>query len=187
MNKLKKMTLALSILFLTACGTETDTINPNLGFDMWDYMTTTRSYEVEYDVYENGQKTDYYVETHRQFGETYERKSDNGLTRIIISSNNRLLKSDPNGDNTSITRFTHLKDKDIFQSPKIQRCSLEKFYEKYQSRGVQFYNIIQVNCKYKSGFYQEFYYGYNEGIVHIYEENNGKTTEYLKVGEEEIN
>jgi len=186
MNKLKKITLTLTILFFTACGTETDNINPDLGFDMWDYMTTTRNYEVEYDVYENGQKTDYYVETHRQFGETYERESENGLTRIILNSN-KLLKSDPNGENTSITRFTHLKDDDIFQSPKIQHCSLEKFYDNYQSRGTQFYNIIQVNCRYKSGFYQEFYYGYNEGIVHIYENDNGTITEYLKVKEKEIN
>jgi len=186
MNKLKKITLGLSILFFTACGTETDTINPDLGFDMWDYMTTTRNYKVEYDVYENGHKTDYYVEEHRQFGETYERKSSSGLTRIIISSNNKLLKSDPQGINTTITRYTHVGDENVFQSPDIKQCKLEKFYSTYTNRSFKFYNVIQVNCHYKSGFYQEFYYGYNEGIVHIYEEDHGEVTEYLKVDEREI-
>lgn len=185
MNRLKKITLTLSILFFTACGTEADNINPELGFDMWDYMTSSRNYEVKYDIYEDNEKADFYIETHQMLGETYERKSDNGLTRIILSSN-KLLKSDPNGENTTITRFTHLGDENIFQSAKIQHCTLERFYNEYQNRGIQFYNVVQVNCRYKSGFYQEFYYGYNEGIVHIYEDDNGAITEYLKVEEQEI-
>jgi len=185
MNKLKKITLTLTILFFTACGTETDNINPDFGFDMWDYMTSARNYEVEYDLYENGVRTDYYVETHRQFGDKYERESDNGLTSIFLNSD-RLLMNDSNG-NTSIIRFTHLGDSGIFQSPDIQLCTLERFYDDYQNKGLQFYNVIQVNCKYKTGFYQEIYYGYNEGIVHIYEDDNGQITEYAKVGEREIN
>jgi len=186
MNKLKKITLTLSIIFFTACGTEADrdTINPNLGFDMWNYMTSSRNYEVEYAVYENGLRTDYYTETHRLLGDTYERESNNGLTRISLSSN-RLLMRDPQ-DTTSIIRFTHLGDRGIFQSPNIRLCTLERFYNSYQTKGPPFYNVIQVNCSYQNGFYQEFYYGYNEGIVHIYEEKNGAITEYVKVSEKEI-
>jgi hypothetical protein len=184
MSRFKKIILSLSILFFVACGTENDTINPDLGFDMWDYMTSSRNYEVEYDVYENGLRTDYYVETHRILGDIYERESNTGVTRITRSSN-RLIMHDPQ-ETTIINQFTHVGDKGVFQSPSIHLCTLENFYPSYHTRGSQFYNVIQVNCQYKSGFYQEFYYGYNEGIVHIYSEDHGNITEYVKVSEKEI-
>ena len=183
MKKFKQLTLMLTIIFFTACGTETN-INPSLGFDMWDYMTSARNYEVEYDVYENGVKRDFYVETHRQFGREYERESASGLTTLLLNSNG-ILKNDPNGS-TSIIRFLHMGDSGIFQSPDIQLCNLERFYENYQNKGLPFYNVIQVNCTYKNGFYQELYYAYNEGIIHIYEDDNRYITEYAKVGEREI-
>jgi hypothetical protein len=187
MNKLKKAILSLSIIFFTACGSETQ-INPSLGFDMWDYMTSARNYEVEYDVYENGLKTDYYAETNRQYGSEYERVSSTGVTKLLQGNYNSqtLLQLEP--DNTSITiyRYLYLGDSGIFQSPDIQLCSLERFYDSYQNKGLPFYNVIQVNCTYRSGFYQEFYYGYNEGIVHIYQNDNGHITEFAKVGEREI-
>ncbi|CAA6824891.1 MAG: Unknown protein [uncultured Sulfurovum sp.] len=49
-----------------------------------------------------------------------------------------------------------------------------------------FNNVLQISCTLKSGSYQELYYGYNEGIVAIYEENAGLKTEYIKVAEHEI-
>ncbi|CAA6813861.1 MAG: Unknown protein, partial [uncultured Sulfurovum sp.] len=175
MNKLKKITLTFSLLFFTACGSENN-INPDLGFDMWEYMTSARNYEVEYDVYENGSKTDFYLETHRQFGSEYERESSNGVTTLLLSTNNILMKESSN--NTNIIRYLHLGDKGIFQSPNIQLCTLERFYDTYQNKNSIFNNVLQISCTLKSGSYQELYYGYNEGIVAIYEENAGLKTEY---------
>ena len=183
MNKLKKISLSLSLMFFTACGTETS-INPSLGFDMWDYMTSARNYEVGYDIYENGLKTDYYDEIHRQLGEEYRRESAGGLTQILLGANT-LLMNEPNSS-TTIIRFLHLGDSGVFQSNNIQNCVLDKFYDTYQNKGLLHYNVIQVNCNFRSGVYQEFYYGYNEGIVNIYEDNNGFITEYVKVSEREI-
>ncbi len=183
MKQIKKVIISFSLLFFTACGTETN-INPNLGFDMWDYMTSARNYEVNYDVYENNLKTDYYVETHRQLGSQYKRESNNGLTTLLLNSN-RILMNEPNSS-TTIVRFLRLGDSGIFQSQNIQLCNLERFYETYQNKGLPFHNVLQVNCSYKSGLYQEFYYGYNEGIIHIHQNDNGYITEYAKVGEREI-
>lgn len=183
MRKVHKTILSFSLLLFTACGTET-TLDPNRGFDMWDYMTSARNYEVEYDVYENNLKTDFYVETHRQFGTQYERESSAGTTTLLLSSN-QILMNEPNGS-TNIIRFLHLGDSGIFQSPNIQLCSLERFYETYQNKNSVFYNVIQVACTLKSGTYQEFYYGYNEGIVATYTRTNTTETEYVKVSERAI-
>jgi hypothetical protein len=183
MNKLKKIILAFSLVFFTACGTETE-INPNLGIDMWEYMTSVQSYEVEYDVYENNLKTDFYIETHRQFGTEYERESASGLTKLLLGANT-ILKLEPN-KSTTIIRFLYLGDSGIFQSENIQLCSLERFYDTYQNKGSVFHNVIQVTCTLKSGRYQEFYYAYNEGIVALYEENSEFTIEYVKIAERAI-
>lgn len=183
MHRLHKVILSFLLLLLTSCGTESS-INPNHGFDMWDYMTSARNYEVEYDVYENNLKTDFYVETHQQLGTEYQRKSANGLTTLFLNSN-QILMNEPEG-NTNIIRFLHLGDTGVFQAPNIQLCSLEKFYETYQNKNSTFYNTIQIVCHLNNGSYQEFYYGYNEGIVSMYNKSNGVETEYVKVSEKVI-
>ena len=86
----------------------------------------------------------------------------------------------------SIIRYVKLGDSGIFQAPNIDVCSLERFYERYRTRGQTFDNVIQISCTYKSGVYQELYYGFNEGIVSIYEEDNGLRTKYIKVDERRI-
>jgi len=185
MNKFKKTTLTLFLLFFTACGTE-NYINPDVGFDMWDYMTSARNYEVEYDVYENGQRTDFYVETHRQHnGVEYQRESSAGITTLFLNSNT-ISMNEPTSS-TNIIRFLHIGDTGVFQAPHIQLCSFERFYDSYQNKtSIIFDNVIQISCTLKSGVYQEFYYGYNEGIIVMYQEINGVTTEYIKVDEKAI-
>jgi len=186
MHYFKKIIVTIFLLLFTACGTgETqERINTDLGFDMWDYMTSARSYEVEYDVYENGVKTDFYVETHQQFGEKYERESEGGLTTLRLRSNT-ILMDEPNMS-TTIRRFLHLGEQDVFQSNAIEDCILDRFHETYENQDSIFHNVLQVTCNSRSGVYQEFYYGYNEGIVAIYEKEGALRTEYIKVGEKEI-
>lgn len=183
MNKIKKIILTLSIIFFSACGTETE-VDSSLPFNMWDYMTSSSNYEVEYDVYENNLKVDFYSENHRQFGTHYERESANGLTRLT-RNNNTIVMNEPN-NTTLIQMFAHLGNQDIFQSSSIQLCTLERFYDRFHNKEEVFYNVLQVNCTSLSGIYQKFYYAYNEGIVSIYEKNNGFITEYVKVNEREI-
>ncbi|CAA6798622.1 MAG: Unknown protein [uncultured Sulfurovum sp.] len=183
MSKLKKVILTFSLLFFTACGTET-AIDPNRGFDMWDYMTSASNYEVEYDIYEDGLKTDFYTETHRQLGSQYERESANGLTTLLLSSN-QILMNEPSGS-TEIIRFLQLGDSGIFHSSTIQLCSLKRFYDTYKNKSSTFYNVLQVSCTLDNNVYQELYYAYNEGIVSMYEESNGLSTEYVKISERAI-
>lgn len=187
MYKLRKTIMFLILTFLTACGTgENSTpITSDSRFDMWEYMTSTQSYEVEYDVYENNIKTDFYVETHKQFGSKYERESSAGLTTLTLRSN-AILMDEPN-ENINVVRFLYLDDENIFQSPNIQNCRLENFYENYENRDLLFHNVLQVTCHLNSGDSQEIYYGYNEGIVAIVEKSSNLKTEYVKVGERQIN
>ncbi len=187
MHKLQKTIITLSLTLFTACGTSesSNPISQDSRFDMWDYMTSARSYEVEYAIYENDVKTDFYLETHKQFGSKFERESNSGLTTLSLRSNSILMNE--LDESISIDRFLYLGDKNIFHSPSIQNCSLSNFYKNYQNKNSIFHNVLQVTCRLNSGTYQEFYYGYDEGIVAIYEENSNLKTEYVKVAEREIN
>ena len=183
MSKLKYIMLLSIALFFIACGTDND-VNHDNRFDLWEYMTSSKSYDVEYDIYENNRKTDYYRETHRQYGDEYERQSESGTTKLYLHSRN-IIMNEPTGT-VDIDRFVYLGDKDIFHSPKLQLCTFEKFYDDYRTKNSTFYNVVQIACTTKSGVYQEFYYGYNEGIVSLYEKDGNYEKEYVKVSEKEI-
>jgi len=177
------MILTTFVLFFTSCGTQTQ-IDPNSGFDMWEYMTSASNYEVTYVVYENDTQIDTYVETQKQYGSEFDRISNSATTTLYLSSNS-ILMQEPN-NTIDIVRYLQLGDRNIFQSSTLELCTLDRFYNEYQNRGHQFYNVLQVKCTTSSGVYQEIFYGYNEGIVAIYEELNGVTTEYVKISEKAI-
>ncbi len=183
MQKIKLLLLSLVMVFLTACGTETSS---NLNrFDMWEYMTATIDYEVTYAIYENGVRVDSYIESHRLlYRDSYERESHSDITSLYLNGSNILMK-EPSQDVT-IERYVNLGDRDIFHASSIQICSLERHFNTYERKGLKFYNVIMVNCTSKSGVQQEFYYGYNEGIVAIYENDRGREKEWVKVGEVHI-
>ena len=183
MKNFKQLTLTLTLVFFTACGTDTQ-VNTARPFDLWNYMTSASNYEVEYAVYENNQVLDYYVEKHFQYGDEYVRDSVNGETKILLNSN-RMLMVEPNNQ-VNIIRYVNIGDSGIFQAPNIHLCNFERFYEIYRTKGETFDNVIQVICTYHNGIYQELNYGFNEGIVSIYEEDNGLITEYVKVSERRI-
>jgi hypothetical protein len=183
MKKIKQLILIITLVFFTACGTETQ-VNTSKPFDLWNYMTSAGNYEVEYAIYENNQFTDYYTEEHFQYGNEYVRSSTDGETKILLNSN-RMLMVEPNNQ-INIIRYVNIGDSGIFQASNIRLCSFERFYEIYRTKGQSFDNVVQVSCTYNSGVYQELYYGFNEGIVSIYEEDNGLKTEYIKTNEQRI-
>ncbi len=178
-------TILVSILGCRATESSYD-IDSDRGFDMWNYMTSTLNYEVEYDIYNNGDKQDYYIEDNRVFdnGKTYERRSANDRTVLYLNSNYILMK-EPSRD-VEIKRFVHLGDNHIFNASNIDNCSLDRFYPKYIVYNSTFNNVLRVNCLTKSGVKQELYYGYSEGIVAIYQNDHSTITEYVKVNEKPI-
>lgn len=189
MNKLKVLLLSIWLLFFSACGTGTTSdVDPDRGFDMWEYMTSTLNFEVEYAVYENGVETDYYVEENRMYTNEYERESSSGITTLYLDGNTISMEESSNGVNNNITieRYIYLGDSGVFQSSSIQLCSVDHFYETYQREGKIFNNVLMIGCISKSGVKQEFYYGYNEGIVAIYENDGFNEREWIKVGENPI-
>lgn len=185
---MKKMTVyvvSLVSLLLWGCGTGTSSgIDPNRGFDMWEYMTSTLNYEVEYAIYEDGTQTDYSVETHKMYTDEYVRKSNNGITTLYLQGNIIFMR-EPSNDVT-IERYVYLGDQRVFQSSDIQLCSVERFYENYTTKGHTFNNVLMIGCTSKSGVEQQFYYGYNEGIVSMYENDGGTQKEWVKVAEKAI-
>jgi hypothetical protein len=188
---MKKLTLVLTssiLLWIVGCGTTetTDEIDPSRGFDMWEYMTSPLDYEVEYAVYQNGTESDYYVETNQvsDNGSTYERQSDTGTTTLYLSSSYILMK-EPVQD-VEVSRYVNLGDSHVFQASDIDDCTVERFYATYAIHGSSFDNVLMINCLSNSGLKQEFYYGYSEGIVAIYKDDNSAITEYIKVNEKRI-
>jgi hypothetical protein len=185
MKYLKKVVLSSLLIFFSSCGTESQTgINPNNGFDMWEYMTSASNYEVTYTYYENNIAVDTYLEIHKQYGNEFDRISSTDTTTLYLNTN-AILMQEPN-NNTTIIRYLYLGDRNIFQSSPNNFCTLSRFYPTYKNRGHTFYNVIQVTCKSSNGIYQELYYGYNEGIVVIYEDNEGFISEYIKTDERAI-
>lgn len=185
MKKLKLLLFSSLLVLFSACGTGISSeIDPNRGFDMWEYMTSTLNYEVEYAIYENGVETDYYVETHKMYTDEYVRESSSGVTTLLLNGNN-ILMQEPSGDVT-IERYLYLGDSGVFQSPSIQLCSVKRFYETYSIRGMTFHNVLMIGCISKSGVNQEFYYGYNEGVVTIYENDGVNEREWVKVAEKPL-
>ena len=188
MKKLRLLFTSTVLLWIVGCGvTETtNEINPDRGFDMWEYMTSPLDYEVEYAVYQDGLETDYYVETNRVFdnGDTYERRSDTGRTTLYLN-NSYILMKEPTRD-VEISRYVHLGDSHIFKSSDINNCIVERFYPTYKVYGSTFNNVLMIDCLSNSGVKQEFYYGYSEGIVAIYQDDNSVITEYIKVKEKRI-
>jgi len=185
---MKLLFITTILLLLIGCGT-TDTsneIDSDRGFDMWEYMTSPLDYEVEYAIYENGAKTDYYIETNRIFdsGKTYERRSSSDRTTLYLNSSYILMK-EPTQD-VEISRYVHLGDTHVFRASDIDNCIAERFYDKYTVHGSTFNNVLMVNCLSKGGVKQELYYGYSEGIVTLYQEDSGTIKEFLKVGEKRI-
>ena len=189
MKKTERLLLLLvTSLIIVGCGTvdESNEIDPDRGFDMWEYMTSPLNYEVEYAFYENGARTDYYIETNRLFdnGNTYERRSGTGRTTHYLNSNYILMK-EPTRD-VEISRYVKLGENHIFRASDIDNCRVERFYPSYKTYTSTFNNVLMIDCLSKSGGKQELYYGYSEGIVAIYQENNSLVTEYVKVNEKRI-
>jgi hypothetical protein len=183
MKKLKPLLLSLVMVLFTACGTET-TLTPTR-FDMWEYMTAILDYEVEYDIYENGVKVDYYRENHRLLSSNnYERESSNGVTSLQLNGNNILMR-EPSQD-VSVERYVYLGDRGIFHAPTIRICSAERYYSTYERKGSRFHNVLMVECESKSGVHQQYFYGYNEGLVAIYENDGAVEREWIKVSERHI-
>ena len=188
MKKLKLLLTSTILLFVAGCGTTepSNEIDADRGFDMWEYMTSPLNYEVEYAVYENGAETDYYTETNQVFdnGNTYERRSDTGRTPLYLNSNYILMK-EPTID-VEISRYVHLGDSHVFRSSDVNNCTIKRFYPTYTVHGSNFNNVLMVDCLSKKGVKQELYYGYSEGIVAIYQDNDSVITEYIKVSEKRI-
>ena len=185
MKLLKLVTLLFTGLIISACGT-TSTIDPKQEFDLWDYMTSSFNFEVQYQSYANNIPNGIITETHIANGNQYFRNHSDGSTTEVLTNGNNMLMIDPNGVQTNIIRYVYLGDRGVFQSSSIQLCTFGRFYDSYQTHGSQFYNVIQIACTSNSGVYQEFYYGYDEGLVAFYQNNGSIINESIKISDRRI-
>jgi len=195
MQRLRLLLGTLLLFFFTACGTDTPyQVDPNRGFDLWEYMTSIRNYTVEYAIYENGQQVNYYNETHKLFGNSYERRSASGKTTVFLNGGDMFMKEEildsvtgtTSIQGTDISRYVGIGDRNIFRSQNLQMCTVERFFSDYTNKGIRFYNVLMIACTTRSGIQQEFYYAFNEGIVTLYQNDRGFIKEFIKVKEEPI-
>ena len=185
MKLLKHFTFVILIFLFSSCGT-TVTIAPEKEFDLWNYMTSYSNYDVEYKFYHNSNPDGRTTERHIHNDNQYTRFHSDGTTTQLIIDGVHIVQIEPDGVQTNIIRYAYLGDKGIFQSLSIQLCSFDRFYETFQIHNSIFYNVIQISCTSKSGIYQEFYYGYNEGLVAFYQDNRGVIDESIKIFETSI-
>ena len=185
MKLLKCSLLVLLMILLASCGT-TQTIDPRDEFDLWNYMTSSLNYNVQYQTYTNNIPSGIITETDIINGNQYLRNHDDGTTTQLLLSGSNMLMIEPDGVQTNIIRYIYLGDRAVFQSPFIRLCTFERFYESYQTHGSQFYNVIQIACTSNSGIYQEFYYGYDEGLVAFYQESGRTIQESIKIADRRI-
>jgi len=190
MKSIKLLLFAMIATLFIACGTTEDDINDNNDgrkiYDMWDYMTPSDSFQVEYDIYKDGRKEDYIIETVRVFDDNHvERESEDGLTTLRLRRDAIEVK-EPNGSVVQVQRFVKLGDRDIFKSSSIGRCSLDSFHHGITIKGIEFLRVLKVVCM-DGGKTDEFYYGYDEGIVSTYSSNHRGTTELVKIDERGLN
>jgi len=181
MKKLKQYSLLSMLIFFTACGTETIENNPDR-VDMWNYMTSSLSYSVKYDVYENGVKTNYYEEDHRRLSEdNYESVSADGVTSLYLTGST-ITMQEPEQE-VIINRYLYEGDENIFSGEFIDNCTFEQYYRDYEVKGEIFHEVVMVACTSISGVKQEYYYGYNEGLVYQYVDDGVSAHERIKVQE----
>jgi len=182
MRTLKLLFIFLTIFILNGCGTsyEKDPL------DIWLYMTPDRSMDVEYVVYENGKQTDYFTETVKVFSSgTVERVSGDDKTTLIPYSD-KIMEEEPNGDRVSIKRLVNVGDKNVFQSNTIRSCDIDDFFRNFRAKDREFFNVIKVHCINNSGSISDIYYGYDEGIVYLYRNENGSISEILKIRDTQL-
>ncbi|MBD3792601.1 MAG: hypothetical protein IE889_00355 [Campylobacterales bacterium] len=182
----KNFLIPLSVLslMLVGCGTNIDEATDE-PYDMWNYMTPDVSYEVTYDVYENGNKVDYLVETTNVLDiDRVVRESGQDIISMTRYENTLQIEKS-NEAPITVQRFVKVGDQDVFQSTAIDYCDVENFYRSTLIKGVEFYNVLEVYCQTDSSK-TTFYYGYNEGIVAFYREEGDKRVEQLKVEENRL-
>ena len=181
MKKLKQYSLVSMIVLFTACGTESIVNNPER-VDMWDYMTSALNYSVKYDIYENRIKTNYYEEDHRRLSdEIYESVSTDGVTTLYLTGS--IITMQEPDQEVIIKRYLHLGDENIFNGKFIDNCRFAQYYKDYEVKGEIFHGIVMVACTSVSGVKQEYYYGYNEGLVYRYIDDGISIKERVKTHE----
>jgi len=186
MKKFKILLFMIIILFIGGCGNSY--VNEDVHskeYDMWEYMTPEYSFDIEYALYENGKRTDYFYETTKVFSSSeVQRQSGDELT-TLTRYDDVIRVEQPNGEVVQAQRFIKIGDRNIFQSSTIHSCRADDYFRSIVIKGVEFYRVIKVACQTDSGS-SDIYYGYNEGIVSIYRNENGSISEVVKVDERRL-
>ena len=186
MKKIKILLFVITILFIGGCGNGYVNEDDNSKeYDMWEYMTPEYSFDIEYALYENGKRTDYFYETTKVFSPTEVQRQNGDEITTLTSYDDVIRVEQPNGEVVEVDRFIKIGDNNIFKSSTIHSCRADKYFRSIVIKGVEFYRVIKVACQTDSGS-SDIYYGYNEGIVSIYRNENGNITEIVKVDERQL-
>ncbi len=185
MKQIKFLLFISIIIFIGGCGdTYIDDIY-NKEYDMWEYMTPSSSYDIEYAVYENGIRVDNFYETTKVFASGIVERDSGDERTILTPYQDTIRVEESDGEVIQVQRYIRIEDENIFQSPSIRSCRADDYFRSIVIKGVEFFNVIKVACQTDSSN-SDIYYGYNEGIVSIYRSENGLITEIVKIDERRL-
>lgn len=176
--------ISLVMVFIVGCGTEQETIETS--YDMWQYMTPSIDYEVEYDVYENGKRTDYMIETIKiiRDGVVQQENSQEGI-RVLRRESQNIVVSESGNDTALIQRYVQAGDQNVINSPTLGSCRVEAYHRSITLRTYEFYNVVQINCLYAANV-THYYYAFDEGLVGFYMHDGTGEEELVKVDERKL-
>lgn len=184
MNRLHILLLVTIGLILGACGTNTKEDKQPKTYDMWEYMTPTSNIEVEYNLYENGQKVNYSFETIKLLSSNVVEQTDGNEVTILTAHANTIDMHPQGKERIEVQRSVKIGDTNIFKAANLS-CKIVNHIPEEEIKNFTFYDIIKVTCQ-KGNIYREIYYGYQEGIVSFYENSGGYITEKIKVRETKL-
>ncbi|NEW60072.1 hypothetical protein GSY74_02145 [Sulfurovum sp. bin170] len=182
MRKLHLLLFVTIALIFGACGTNIEDDRYSKTYDMWRYMTPPYTIDVEYAIYENGQRTDYFFETTKLFPSgIVERVSGEDIT-VLTPYDNYINMDERGGDRVEVQRIVKIGDTNIFRTSSALSCKVDDYFFEITIRGSRFHEVIKVSCQ-KGAVYSEIYYAYEEGIVSFYKKSGVDITETVKVRE----
>ena len=181
----RRLIFLFMALLMVGCGTNSEESGSSGGgeiYDLWAYMTPHKSYEMEYDLYENGEKIDYFFETVKVLSESSV-KRESGERVITLNLNNNSIKMvERGGEEIDIQRYVKVGDNDVFNAPSLDGCYVKSSLESVTLKKKEFFNLLRINCNSKEER-SEFYYALDEGLVFVYKNDGRVERETVKIGE----
>ena len=104
---------------------------------------------------------------------------------MLRRESQHIVLEEVGGETTTVQRYVNVGDQNIMNIKTLGSCYYEAYHRSKIIRGFEFYNVIQINCTNGEDL-TIYYYGYDEGLVGFYTNNDSKEYEFVKVDERRL-